>query len=284
MFYVSPTDSKRILEWNDLFRFSDIFNEKTLLPRDMDLSPRQIGLLTKYDYYNQGGREQFGWHRFSLIEAAAIKIIHCAKSYGLDRQDVAKLSLTLLGGPASDENWIYAVQQSQRIDGLKQGSGRSAILASILGIPMNLVWSHDDPCLSPIFCSEQQFQEDIRTKLDSYFKIRIDPIIDHLLLGLAEKKGCRYFSLIKLQAINCENYREMWDEEKRLLKLISDTLDPMVVTFGDSEPITFNPNGDRADARKAELAILARLAKRESKQINIKIFRNKDHELHPQRE
>lgn len=283
MFYVSQADSKKILDWDEQFQFWDILNEKHLLPKDIGLTPRQIELLTKFDYFDNSTRAEGGWRRFSLIEASAIHCIHNAKLYGLDREDIEKLSRTMLGKPASPQ--IYTIDRKVMTEELKRGSGKSAILASILGLPMNLVWSHADPCLSPLFCSEERFQEDFRTKFDSYFKIRIDTVIDTFLQALAESRGDRYFSLVKMLAFYCEKYPWLPDEEKRILKILAENLDPMIVTFGASgESITLIPQGDREMARNAELRIISRLAKRESQQVNIKILRRGPKETSPQRE
>lgn len=286
MLYVTEANAKQILAWNELFQFSDILNEKRFIPKEIGLTPRQIELLTKFEYFDNSTREEGGWRRFSLIEASAIHFIHHAKLYGLDKQDVAKLSRTMLGDLAENaSDQIYTIDRKVMNENLKRGSGKSAILASILGVQMNLVWSHADPCLSPLYCSEEQFHEDVRTKFDSFFKIRIDTIIDSFLQQLADKRGERYFSLIKLLTNYCEKYSWMSDEEKKILNMLATTHDTMVITFGASgESITLDPNGDRETARYAELAILARLAERKSQSIKIATLRTKQKETSPQRE
>ncbi len=286
MFYVSEDNAKQILEWNDLFHFSDILNDKCLTAKDIGLTPRQIELLSKFDYFDNSTREDGGWRRFNIIEASAIHVIHQSKLYGLDKHDIDQLSRTMLGDLADNaKSRIYPLDRKEMTEDLKRGSGKSAILASILGIPMNLVWSHADPCLSPLFCSEELFHEDFRTKFDSYFKLRIDVVIDSFLRQLAEKRGERYFSLINMLAAYCDRYPWMHDEEKRLLKTIAETQEIMMLTFGvDGLSIELNPFGDSEAARSAELAILSRIAERRTQQIKIQILRHKPKIASPQRE
>ncbi len=277
MFYVSPQDSELILRWNDLFQFLKIFDEKIFLPRDTGLTPRQIELLSRYAFFDNTKRKSNGWRRFSLVEAIAIRIIHEAQKYGLDKHDLEKLSDTLLDDSyaqaEAEKNYIYPLDRKEMINDLRQGYGRSAIVASLLGIPMSLLWSHSQPCESPIYCSEETFTGDFRTKFDSFIKLKLDNIIEDFLLKLAEKENRNFFSLTKLQASYCEKSPWLADKEKEIIKALGKINSKTLLTFkfpNEIIEIYLDPEGGAREARKQELAILRILVGRKYKILNIK--------------
>lgn len=276
MFYVSQQDSKRILDWNDMFQFSKIFDEKRLLPRDLNLTKRQVGLLTKYSYFDEADRASKGWRRFSLYEAVAIRIIREAQMYGLDKDDIQKLSATLLDDPSrkiETTSRVYPLDLKEMAEDLKKGSGKSAILASILGLQMSLIWSHFDPCVSPIFCSEEEFQGDFRTLFTSFLKIDLSHIVEETLQRLAEKEGDQFFSLLKLVARYSENDPILHEGIKGSLKELGNVDVKTLVTFfytDHSIPIIFDPKGEKSEVRHAELEILKHFTSKKCKKITLK--------------
>ena len=272
-----------------MFQFSKIFDEKKLLPRDLNLTKRQVGLLTKYSYFDEANRVSNGWRRFSLYEAVAIRIIREAQMYGLDKDDIERLSTTLLGDPSRSIETvqrIHPLDLEEMAEDLKKGSGKSAILANILGVQMSLVWSHFDPCISPIFCSEEEFQGDIRTLFTSFLKIDFGHIVDETLQRLAEKDGGRFFSLLKLLEGYSKDDPTLHEGIKNSLVEIANADQKMIITFfyaDHSVPILFDPKGDRSEARRAELEILSHFTTKKCKRVTLKKIPN-DQILTPLRE
>lgn len=276
MFYASQQDAKRILDWNDMFQFSKIFEEKRLLPRDLNLTKRQVGLLTKYSYFEEADRASSGWRRFSFYEAVAIRIIREAQMYGLDKGDIQKLSTTLFGDASKGvetSHRVYPIDLKEMAQDLKKGSGKSAILASILGVQMSLVWSHFDPCLSPLYCSEEKFQNDFRTTFTSFLKIDLGHIVEESLQRLAEKDGDHFFSLLKLVVSYSKDDPTFHDGIKGSLRELNNANGKILATFfytDHSVPILFDPKGDRSEARHAELEILKHFTSKKCHKITLK--------------